>query len=1051
MNPSPSWAMSGQAIDGREDTHLAVGNHLRIVTNPLLGLPVCPVVVHRVTIHIKSLQRHTRSDAIWVAANGTILTPPFTLTPDNPVTAYLPRTACWAEVAATPAKGDWKPPVVGPIRDVVLGPVVSPVLGPIRKPVPAAGQRERPTALVRASRILVQGMVGTPLGDAPVAVRSRAPYQVYASHIERVVVSGSGTVAGIRWLDPARAPGGKRWHTLPLPCGPGARYAGPGDGWDRGLQRAHDAAPTRYGMHEQPQAAGPAACDPVGAADERFRVESHADALKNELDRLVNDTSASQQELVATAAVTGVGGGLGTSDRNLLTTVLQATLDPGVARWLPFGDIDTDEQDREMLTLYLVSAAFAPDLGAIGKLGLRASLPGVEEAAQVIKRLGELVDESWDGGEQVGETMQLDMVLVAPATVPLDLPAAPPMTVSWDGTWQSVPPPTASRRLTADLDRLVAGAALASAVAQPDGSPAGSRHLKDGVGRLVLLGPSQPPTATSPTQGRLTDRGVTEGDGAWQIAQADWFGRWSGWTRTPFGAGERPRPPRPVVLLATSPPTVPTPAPTGPLSGRVRVEVPVPPPTALPPGARSLAQLELTVVPSTGGSTISTHPAAGDAVVVTVPGPALLPTTSGSVTVTARWLDTAAVASEVSEPRSATLHDPRAPAPVVLPATLTYTARPDATGWAQTTLSWGAQPGQASFRVFLADETTLRSKLTEIAAGTLAAGDAGQAPSASQAQTILDALDAAPGAPERGAVWEAHKTRLPRRWFLQLTPEPIPASATTTFRHQVSGALTVLVLYRVVAVSAASVESDFRTSPILPRAVPNVLAPPTPSIRVTPSTTATGKLQATIAVTVPPGRTRAARWRLRRASATTDAALMPLVAHGLVTAPATGGDQTFEVVDTGDAPGVSRTSLSGWVRYAWRVEVAGPDLPGGGPSGEWSAPSAPASAVVMPGEPPSEVTSMTAVRDAVGVHVRFSHAGPLQPGASKGYVVDVYRRRPGEPMQIATSVPGLGGGSAGAFDVLDPDPAVPAGTGYRVVVTDPIGRRSAPSEEVVAP
>ncbi|WP_162802240.1 hypothetical protein [Ornithinimicrobium murale] len=1060
MSLSPSWAMSGQAIDGRDDTHLALGNHLRIVTNPLLGLPVCPIVVQRVVTTRKQLWRQTRSDAVWVDSHGTVLTPPFTLTADNPVTAHLPRAACWVEVAATPSRTSWWPPVVGPVHPVP-GPVVPPVRPPVRPPVvaPFRPPPERPGVSLpirpRLTRIVVQGMVTTPLGDAPVAVRSRAPYQVYASQLERVVLSGAGTVEGIRWLDPARIPTGEPWRTLPLPCGPGARYVGPGDGWDRGLERAHDAAPTRFGLHEQPLAAGPAACDPVGASDEAVRVEHLAHELRDELDRLVNDTSASQQDLAAVAPVTGLGNGSGTSDRSLLTTLLQATLDPGIARWLPFADIDRDLDDRdgEAMVLYLVSAAFAPDLKAIAKLGLTSSLPSPEDPAEVIERFAKIAGEGWDGGDRIGRAVQLDMVLVAPARVPLDVPSAPPMVVSWDGTWQSVPPPAASRRLTADLDRLVPGAALASAIAQPAGTDPRTRHLKDGIGRLVLLGPSQPATATAATQGRLTDRGVTEDDGVWQIAQADWFGRWSGWTRTPYAEGQRPPPPRPVVMLAATGPTVPEPVPTGPLAGSVRVEVPVPPASALPPGGRLLAQLELTVSLSSGGTITSLHPVAPDAVVVTVPGPLLLPTTSGTATVTARWLDSAGVASETSEPRTATLHDPRAPAPVVLPATLTYTARPDATGWAQTTLSWPAQPGQASFRVFLADESTLRSKLEEVADGTLGPGDAGQAPSAAQAQALLDDLAAAAGGPERGAAWEAHKRILPRRWFLQLTPEPVPASATTTYRHQVSGSLTVLVLYRVVAVSAASVESDFRTAPILPRAVPNALAPAAPAIRVDQETTATGELQASITVTVPAGPTPAARWRLRRASASTEAALMQVVAEGAVppAPPGVTGDQVFEVIDTGAAPGLARTSLSGWVRYAWRVEVAGPDLPGGGPSGEWSPPSAPASALVMPPDPPTGVTGLAAARDAAGVHVQFVHPGPLSPGASTGYVLDVYRRRPGEVMGLATSVPGLAAGPGGVFDVVDPDPAVPAGTAYRVVITDPIGRRTAPSEEVVAP
>lgn len=1056
MNLSPSWAMSGQALHGHGDTHLAEGTHLRIVTNPLLGLPVCPIVVHQERTTLAHLVRLARTDVIWVASNGTILTPPFTVTPDNPVTGHLPQSACWAWVEARPGKTVGDGPI-GPIRGPVR-PILRPldlvrsaddlVVEPTRPPVVTPG---RDPARTRQAGLRVQGVVGTALGDASVAQRSRAPYLVYASHLERVVLSGSGTVNGIRWLRPADLPVGRPARTLPLPCGPGARYAGPSDGWDRGIARARDASPTRYGLHEQPLAAGPAACDPAGPGEEEARVNHLGHALRKDLDRLVNDTSASQQDLVDSAPLTGVGPAAGTSDRSLLATLLQATLDPGVARWLPFGDIDLEEMDQTVVAVYHVTGAFAADLGTIGKLGLSGSLPDAQKPREVVEELATEVDESWDGGDETGPTVRLTMVLVAPAFEPLDVPSPPAMNVTWDGTWQSVAPPTASRRLTADLDGLVAAAALASAIAQPNGKDPQSRHLDDGSGRMTLLGPSQPPTATSPMQGRLTDRGVSEDDGTWQIAQADWFGRWSGWRRRPFGPAPRPRPPRPVVLLASSPPVLPLPPPTGPLAGTVRIEVPVPPISSLPPGGRALAQAELTVTPSTGGPTVSVHPVSGDTVVVTVPGPALLPTTSGTVTVTARWFDTAGVASEASEPRSATLHDPRAPAPVLLPADLTYTARPDVTGWAQTTLSWTSQPGQASFRVFVADESTMRSKLEEIAAGILAEGDAGEAPSAAQAQALLDDLSGAPGTPERAQAWEVHKEILPRRWFLQLTAEPLPATPTTTFRHQVSGSLTVLVLYRVVAVSAASVESDFRSSPILPRAVPNALAPPTPAIGVRPTTTASGELHARITVTVPVGPTPAARWRMRRATATTDPALMPIVAEGVVPPGApSGSQQSFEIVDVGAAPGETRTSLSGWVRYAWRVEVAGPDLPGGGPEGEWSPASAPASTTVMPAEPPAGVTGLSVVRDAAGVHVRFTHPGPLAPGASAGYTIDVYRRPPGGTARLATAVPGMAG-TGGVFDVVDPDPTVPVGTAYRVVVTDPIGRRAAPSEEVVAP
>jgi hypothetical protein len=276
----------------------------------------------------------------------------------------------------------------------------------------------------------------------------------------------------------------------------------------------------------------------------------------------------------------------------------------------------------------------------------------------------------------------------------------------------------------------------------------------------------------------------------------------------------------------------------------------------------------------------------------------------------------------------------------------------------------------------------------------------------------------------------------------------------------VSGSLTVLVLYRVVAVSAASVESDFRTCPLLPRGVPNLLVPPVPSLAVLPVVDGAGNLQAQLEITVPVGPTPAVRYRLRRATATSDPALMQVVAEGAV-GPRPAGDpapQVATVIDTGTSPSGPRTSLSAWLNYTWRVEVQGPPAPGGGPVGEWSTSSAPAATTIMPPAPPAGVENLTATRDGTGVHVTFTHPDPLAAGGSSGYTVDVYRQLAGGSLRLLSSLAGQtppptgrGANVAGTFDVVDGDADAVAGTLYRVVVTDPIGRASPPSDPVVAP
>ena len=1098
MALSPSWAMSGQAVDAAADAHLSKGIHFRVLLNPLLGLPVAPLAVGKIGLG-RGAKGWTRSDVLWVDSHGSVQALPFTVTPDNPVTGYLPlgATACWAMI--TGEAGRVGRPLPG---GVVREPAGSAPPGRIELPgVAPAGVASRirevpgvvvPSAVVPGSLIpgplipgpripgisfsapfALTGVVATPLGDAPVAVRSQQPYHVYASHIERLVVTGSGTVRSVAWLPASAVTVTEPFRIEPLPAKSGARYSGPSDGYDQGIARVERGAPQRYGMHESPLAPNPPGCVPASTSDEVLRVKTLAGDLAGTLDQLLNDTSAEQWDLLAVERVLDANGvDRGSSDRLILYDLLQASVDPGVARWLGLLDVDEDAAtESQIVFAYVVEGLFRPDWDAIAKAGLSPTLEpdgtytdgrdGLKRLALTQPQIEKFIDV--DLGE--GPFLLQRMVLAATGGVPLDSPSAPQLDPPLDLGWLPLPAPEALREFTIGLERLVPGAGLASALAQPSGQQPVERNPKDRIGRRRLLVPTAEEFTLSPTSGVLADRTIGEPDGQWQLAQLDWFGRWSGWSRRGFGAGVRPRPPRPTLTLTSIPPVVGNPMPTGPLAGTVRVEVSVPEVAGLAAGGRLLDHLELS---TTGGASPGTtsYPIADptnppEVMVVMVDGPALAPTASGTVTVTATWFDSALVASDPSEPKTATLHDPRPPTPVVLPPTLTYTARPDSTGRAKATLTFSPVSGQAAFRVFVADETTLRSKLAEVAAGQLAAGDAGQAPSPSQAQGLLDALDAAVDPPARGAVWDANRHLLPRRWWLQLTGEPLPApsSGPVVFSHDVSGSLAVLVLYRVVALSAASVETDFATSPLLPRAVPNLLVPTQPVLEVTPVMDGSGNLQAQLTVTVPSGPTPATRYRLRRATTTTETMLMPIVGQGALpprTSPSAA--QVAVVMDTGNTLTGPRTALPAWVQYHWRVEVQGPPAPGGGPDGEWSSASPAASAVILPPDPPVMITDLTATRDAAGVHVRFRQPESLAGGGTNGYVVDVYRQLPGSGLRLLSSVAGQapaptgrGSNASGFFDVLDADPTLPAGTGYRVVVTDPIGRMSAPSPLVEAP
>lgn len=1121
MGLMPSWAMSGQAIDGVGDPHLAPGIHYRILINPLLGLPVVPISVS--VMDLGPLARgFTRSDVLWVDSRGATRTVPFTVTADNPVTGYLPdgQTCCWAAIsgkAATVGGPVLKPPVVGPLRrkprigsrvthldagDLQIPAREIPIVTrdfPVPthdapaaiRDIPIAARELDPGVLGglrrRPAPFRLEGVVATPFGDAPVARRSAAPYHVYASHLERLVVSGHGTVTGVAYLPAGSVTKAQRLRTTPLPISSGARYLGPANGPAEGKARVDRGAPSRHGMHESVLAATAGACAPASHGDEVNRVGALLPEAEHLLDRLINDTSAPPQALVSIEPVqleSGVTSG--SSSRPVLPQFLQLLTDPGLARWLGTLDVDEKPQARPgSVIAYVIDAAFAPDVKAITAAGLAeaisASLIGGSEAGGGGLSAGLGADpggpilthldttSSHPGGLAAlgkGPFLVGRVVLAATVGYPLDTPVGPALAAPIAGSWLPSTAPAARRELTVDLESLVPGAGLASAIAQPLGASPIPRNPELPPGRRLLRTASRAASSISATSGVLTDRDVGEQDGTWQVAQTDWFGRWSPRASAAFGPGTRPRPPRPVLMLTTAPPAVPTPVPLGPLAGTARMEVAVPPVDSLPAGGRLLASLRLTVTLGGSAPVLTDHPLPTPAsppekLVITVPGPALQPAEAGSVAVTARWRDSAGVDSDESEPKSATMHDPRPPTPVILPPTLTYTARPDATGRARATLTWNPGAGQAAYRVFVADETTLRAKLEEISHGTVAEGDSGQAPSAATAGQILTALNTAPDAPTRGAIWNTHRADLPRRWWRQLTGQPIPrpGSGPATYVHDVSGSLTVLSLFRIVAVSSASVESDFGTSPLLPRAVPNAWAPPVPTIRVVPITEA-GELHARITVTVPRGPTAAVRYRLRRASATSDAGLMQIVAEGAVPTalPGATGPQVFDIVDNGAAPDKARTSLAAWLTYSWRVEVQGAALPGGGPPGQWSSPSPAVAAATMPTDPPAPVTNLAVDRDAAGVHVRFKHPDPLAGGATNGYTVDVYRQLAGQSLRLLTSVPGQipapvgrGANTAGSFDILDDQPEALPGTTYRVIVLDPIGRAGPPSEPAVAP
>ena len=226
--------------------------------------------------------------------------------------------------------------------------------------------------------------------------------------------------------------------------------------------------------------------------------------------------------------------------------LLLGVVDPGVARWLGFLDVDEDVADEGVVVAYVVDALFAPNWAAAPRGGPRRhDRHRIRSSTRVARRCA-----SWPSGPPNWNSSPTRSRTSTVARSSSSASCSPPRsTFRWTrrgcrpwtrrcpATGCRRLPPTAARELTLGLEGLVPGAGLASAIAQPQGNTPVERNPKDTVGRRLLLTPRPDAAATTATSGVLADREVDERDGNWQVAQLDWFGRWSSWASRTFGSG----------------------------------------------------------------------------------------------------------------------------------------------------------------------------------------------------------------------------------------------------------------------------------------------------------------------------------------------------------------------------------------------------------------------------------------------------------------------------------------------------------------------------------
>ncbi len=1023
---APPWALSAVAIDSGDDPHLRPGVHLRVLPHLALGLPVAPLLVERFERNVKDLRPD--SSVLWTDAAGNPLSVQFELGPASPATAWLPadpgNPVVYAEVLVEPrsVRDDfdrWR-----------------------RRPNPRGPGASR---LLPRGGVRADAVVSGTLGPSVVASATQAPYQLCATGMDRVLVTGAGVVFGIRVLrarDLDLRPG-REGRLLALPVGGAARYQGLPDARDRAKDRVHRGAPLRLGLHDEPDAADPASCSPVSDSEEFERVETlWARRVEEMVLALVDDLSAPPRELLLDPGpLQGTSMATATMALPALSGVLQGALDPGMGRMLGLVEHDESPPAPGELVVYVVRGAWTrhPDKSAY--LDSLLFLGGPDDPADFPLDLPQLVKEQREG-------RFLDLWTVAGCVAGPAGPAVPPPVVSSgaDLGWVPETPPSARRHVVLPLSGLVPAAATALARETPGiiglnprladllgGGPDRAVGIMPAV--LSELGPT--PSAQAPGEGEVHDRLAPEDACDYRVAQADWFGRWSTWSHGAVGAGTRPAVPAPLLEVSFVDPSTPGGA------GRLEVRCQQPRPDALAAGGLPVDRLEVTA--QVGGPSPVTDSVAA---VATGPGdppprlrvdvsvPALAVSEKRSLVVSGRWVDVGSRLSDPSPPAVAQAVDPRAPAALVLPNTLEYAARPDALGRSQVDLVWPAAAGTA-YRVFVSDETTLRQRLGRLVAEGRPGAAAAQA-----------GLDGATTAPDRAAVFRSNASLFDRTCFelLTTTPRLATSTGTMTYLHEVSGSLDVLMFYKVLPVAVLATtpylelggETSFGDSTLVVRGIPNSAPPPTPSLVA--SADPVDPLAVRLTVQVPAGQTAPVVLRLRRSRVSgADAQTMPVV---LATTPA---GWPASVIDRGATPWDATGRFAAWSTYTWRVEVQGPPEPGSSVPGLWSLASAPASWKVIP-PPPVGMTPGTGTADGTGVTVRFASADPLDAGPEGSYLFDVYRRS-ADPAVVPS-------GPVGSFlvascrqpddsyAVQDTSLGVPVGTDYLVEVSDPLGRRS---------
>lgn len=1081
------------------EPHVRAGNHLRISSHPKLGLPVAPFLIWRAVVdNMKGMQ--LRHDVVFKDSKDKTLAPPFTLNPNNPVTAYIrlqPGETCyWAEVMADPA-GSPSDSRVHPRRPRRRFPPLR--RQPVRFPVLTRPIRLEPVPGSLIGSIITQpaprGMeaeayVSSAYGTTSVGKRNTPRFAFHAPGLVKIELRGSGTVTGVRWLEMHDVQRLKfePWRLLNLPHKGGPRYISIENAKAVAKQRVHRQAPKRQPLQETASVLPPASLPLANAAFEDDRVASLSADLEQHLDSLIMDLSEPQREQSQSSEIFDEHNKkVGEFKLNRLAQIMQSLADPGVASYLGFKAYDSQFVEQEQrIIFYWVEGFFQYSFQNVEKNKEDRVFNALFNTLQPGNRLNgqkDLINAFHDINKKIKDVViSKDTLRSFVAEAPLyrfgtlavaerDTPLLPPSSPHIDSIqhvgWIPAKAPQAVREVTTNVSRVNVNGLLAAKKKTPVVSGAiQNLHAKnrDGFHLPIVLGlnadDEEETRNPEPGQGFISDRAASNDPIRYYVAQQDRFGRWSQWVAGIIQPAERPRPPRPVFQAYYRMPEIADPGLAGKApAGKVRVIVQVPEIDALAPASYLLSHFRLNSADPVAATTAlieknvaSPPPQKLD---FKYDAPRLLPTEERKLELTAYWKDTQGQISEPSEKVILTLRDPRPPAQITVPNTLQYASRPDVTGLSVVEYEWTATAEQSHFAIYYTDENRLNDYLQQEAArGNVAATSALQA--LENAGTALQAHD-------RAAIYRTNANLFGRHLWERLDDVNVDLPGNQHgFRHTVSGSLRILNFYRIAAESETGVGPEFSQLPLLAYGVPNTDPPAKPllSVQLMEMESNSAGYRVQLDIRLLKGSVRVERFRIRRSSlGIVDTLRTPVVATDLMDTELEEDEhhhtetaeeakyQHGHLIDSGPVMISPTAKLLPWVRYFWVAEVQGAPEPGSTLPGKWSQASDPVNLLLVPAYPPGAASNVQVTGNEVAsgvfesLELSFDHAEVLSGGLMGHYVVRVLRQQGEQAMQLVDEIP-VTQEAPHRFSISDPGEQFSPDVRHQVVIIDPLGRES---------